>query len=203
MLPFPSPPAFTTRLSYPLVGFSRRGLFSALARLSLVAWTASMLSGCLIEDPPPYTQPAKTPPRLDLVRAFPSPDQIIVRNTGDVIPFSIPVVSEDAGDRLQAVLQLDMGSPTLEDDFVTSTKVPASTLDDVSRTLLLEYTVELNDDPGCHRFTVLVSHESNFGDGPEVVDPTDLAAAHWMANLNPETDGATLVNCPNASTGGP
>jgi hypothetical protein len=160
-----------------------------------------MFSGCLIEDPPPYTQPAKTPPRLDSVRADPSPDQIIVRKTGDVIRFTIPVVSEDAGDRLQAVLQLDMGSPTEEDDFVTSTKVPASTLDDKSRALLLEYEVELAIRPGCHRFTVLVSHESNFGDGPEVVDPTDLATEHWMANLNPEND-ATLVGCPNASTGG-
>ena len=202
MLPLSSVPRFATRLSYRgWFGFVPRGLFSALARLSLMAVTASMSSGCLIEDPPPYTQPAKTPPRLDLVRAFPSPDQVIVRETGDVIEFSIPVVSEDAGDRLQAVLQLDMGSPK-EDDFVTSTKVPASTLDDMSRTLLLQYEVELADAPGCHRFTVLVSHESNFGDGPEVEDPTDLAEAHWMANLNPETDGATLVNCPLASSGG-
>ena len=75
-----------------------------------------------------------------------------MRKTGDRIDFSIPVVSEDAGDRLQAVLQLDMGSPT-EDPFVTQAFAPASTLDDVSRKLVLPtYEVKGFLSPGCHRF---------------------------------------------------
>lgn len=161
---------------------------------------ASMSSGCLIEDPPPYTQPEQTPPRLDLVAATPPLDQIIVRNTGDVIDFSIPVVSEDAGDRVVAFLQLDMGSPT-EDPFVSQGFAPASTLDDLSRKLTLpSYEVKAFLTPGCHRFTLRVSHQLNFTIGTEVEDPKDVAEVYWWANLNPE-NSATLVNCPLASSG--
>src|SRR5688572_20296073 len=101
MLRFEHLTEFATRLSYRhRAKVSRCGAFSALARLSLIGLAASMSSGCLIEDPPPYTQPKQTPPRLDLVAAVPPPDQVIVRKTGDLIEFRVPVVSEDAGDRL-------------------------------------------------------------------------------------------------------
>jgi hypothetical protein len=164
-----------------------------------MAVTASMSSGCLIEDPPPFTQPEQTPPRLDLVAAFPPADQVIVRNTGDTVDFSVPVFSEDAGDRLRGVLLLDVGSPN--EFSLSRSPVPASTLDDFERELTLSWEIRGFVTSGCHRVTLRVSHEQNFGKDDEVVDPKDVAVAHWMANINPE-NATTLVNCPNASTGG-
>jgi len=192
-------PEFATRLSYRRQTTSRGGLFLGLARLSLMGVTASMSSGCLIKDPPPYTQPKQTPPRLDLVAALPSPDQLIVRNTGDTIAFNVPVVSEDAGDRLEAWLQLDVGTP--DEDLITTANVPPSTLDDTSRAFTLSYTVEENLASGCHRFTLRVSHELNFTSGTNVLDPKDVAEVYWWANIDPE-NSTTLVNCPLASSGG-
>ena len=196
-------PRFATRLSYRLdPGGARRSLFLVLARLSLMTALASMSSGCLIEDPPPYRQPLQTPPRLDLIGATPPIDQVIVARTGDPLEFKIPVVSEDAGDRLLGVLQLDMGS-TDEDNNVSSSFARASTLDDLERILTVPWTVK-SIDPGCHRFTLRVSHILNFTSIPNVADPKDVAEAYWWANLDPdpETASNTLVNCPLASSGG-
>jgi hypothetical protein len=194
---------FATRLSYRrALRTPRRSAFSALARLSLMGVTVSMAAGCLIEDPPPYREPQRTRPDLDTTTATPPLDQVIVRQTGDLIEFKIKVVSEDAGDRLLGVLQLDMGSPT-EDDNLESAFVPASTLDDTDRQLTIPWEVSPFITPGCHRFTLRVSHASNFTHIPDVLDPTDVAHAYWWANLNPRTDSATLENCPLASTGGP
>jgi len=160
-----------------------------------------MSSGCLIEDPPPYTQPEQTPPRLDLVAATPSPDQIIVRKRGDVIEFKVPIVSEDAGDRLLGVLQLDMGSPS-EVDNLASSFAPPSTLDASSpRDLSVTWEVKSFVTPGCHRFTLRVSHSLNFTNIPDVEDPRDVAEAYWWANIDPP-DSGTLVDCPLASSGG-
>jgi len=204
MLLFQAPLSFATRLSYRIRGFSRRGLVSTLARLSLMALTASMSSGCLIEDPPPYTQPGKTPPRLEQQGATPPIDQVMVYKRGDPIEFKIPVTSEDAGDPLQGVLLLDY-SGGLEADLVAFGQVPASTLADVNpRFLTLRWTVRPGLTPGCHRFTLRVSHLSNFNNemaSHVVFDTKDVAEAYWWANLDPE-DSSTLVNCPMASTGG-
>src|SRR5688500_1094673 len=128
---FQASPTFATRLSYRISGFSRRGLVSALARLSLMGVTASMLPGCLIEDPPPYTQPGKTPPRLDLQSAAPPLDQVMVHRRGDPIEFKVPVASEDAGDPVQGFLLLDY-SGGVSADLVAFGQVPASTLADVN-----------------------------------------------------------------------
>lgn len=192
-------PSFATPLSYRGAPDGRRSPFSALARLSLVGLLASMTTGCLMEDPPPYTQPKQTPPRLDLVAATPLLDQIIVRRTGDPILFTVPVASEDAGDRLLGVLLLDAG--TANEDQLTSSFADASTLDAAPRELTLSWTVRAYVTPGCHRFTLRVSHLTNFTDNSEVIDKKDVAEAYWWANLNFEGVSGTLVNCPLASTG--
>jgi hypothetical protein len=138
-----------------------------------------------------------------LVAALPPPDQVIVRKTGDLIEFKVPVVSEDAGDRLLGVLQLDTGSGTTnEDDNLAVSFAPPSTLDAANpRVLNLAWEVRSFVMPGCHRFTLRVSHSLNFTTIPDVEDPKDVAEAYWFANIDQDTDG-TLVNCPGASSGG-
>jgi hypothetical protein len=191
-------PAFATRLSYRRApaGDQYRP-FSALARLSLVGLLASMTTGCLMEDPPPYTQPKQTPPRLDLQNASPPLDQIIVETTDNPITFTMPVVSEDAGDPLLAVLLLNYTAGGVPDQLGQDV-VPASTLDDATREFELTWVVQ-RVKAGCNRFTLRVSHVNNFTNG--LVDKNDVAEAYWWANLDPRIDSGTLVDCPIASSG--
>lgn len=163
-----------------------------------------MLSGCLVDDPPPYVAPQKTAPRLDTNNARPGNDQIIVRNSGEPIEFKVPVASEDAGDPLYWNLLFDYGGDGTVPDFVFSTPMPPSTLDDDEREFKLSWTVRKGIAPGCHRFTLRVTHLSNVNaEHPEqAIDKADLAQAFWFANINVKPEDAnSLLDCPQASVG--
>jgi hypothetical protein len=166
-----------------------------------------MLSGCLVDDPPPFIAPQKTAPRLDYSKALPGLDQIIIKNSGELIPFSIPVASEDAGDPLVAQLLFDYAGDGSNPDFLRPANLPASTLDDQKeRVLKLPWKVRDGVARGCHRFTLRVTHQSNVKPGePELaIDKADQAEAFWFANINVAPDDAgSLVDCPTASTGAP
>lgn len=191
----------TTRLSW----FGARILrcasrFADLARLSLVLAGTSMLSGCLVDDPPPFVAPRKTAPRLDHRSALPGMDQVIVTKAGELIPFSIPVTSEDAGDPLAANLLLDYAGDGSVPDFLRPASLPPSTLDATEpRVIKVPWKVREGVPPGCHRFTLRVTHQSNVNkDAPELaIDKADQAEAYWFANINvdPE-DSGLLVDCP-------
>jgi hypothetical protein len=196
--------AAATRLSCPGQGISRRfGWFQALARLSLVTAALSMLSGCLVDDPPPYAAPKKTRPRLEYAKALPSLKQVIVANSGDLVKFEVPVTSEDVGQELYALLFLDEVLATLPG------RLPASTLDDPNeRKVSLTWGVPSKDavKPGCHRMVLRVTHFSNIipGKSNELFDKDDLDEVYWFANLNVTPENAnSLVSCPQAGVGGP
>jgi len=161
-----------------------------------------MLSGCLVDDPPPFVAPRQTAPRLDYTKAFPGLDQVIVKNSGDLIKFEIPVSSEDAGDELFAILLFDYAGEGTGADPLNNGRLPASTLDDPNpRVFSLPWTVRKGIDPGCHRITLRVTHFKNTVSA-EVIDKKDLAEAYWFANINVSPENAnSLVNCPQASTG--
>jgi hypothetical protein len=190
------PPCAVTRLSgvAAVPGKLRRAF--GLARRSLVLGALSMLSGCLVEDPPPYTPPTRTAPRLDTRRAEPLQNNIVIVDKGDPIVFRVPVVSEDAGEPVQALLFVDSFPFNVNSDVV-----PASTLDDLSRRFELSYNGVPVIDYGCHRMMVRVSHQSNFNfqtDAGVPIDENDVADAYWWINvvdLAGGDDGAVLRNC--------
>ena len=191
-----------TRLSWLETRFSGQlARFCGLARRSLVAVSLSMLSGCLVDDPPPLIAPQRTPPRLDYAKASPGLDEVINTKQGETIPFKMPVTSEDAGDGLSALLLFDYdgldGLPLTVGSFL-----PASTLSDTSpRVFIVPWKVNSNIDPGCHRITLRVTHVGNIRTNIfDLVDQSDLAEAYWFANINvtPQNAGS-LVKCPGAS----
>lgn len=191
-----------TPLSWRERSAGRLRAFSWLARMSLGVLLSSMMPACLIEDPPPYTEPQQTPPWLDLRQAVPLIDQVIVRNSGDFVAFNVPVRSEDAGDGLVAYLVRNWMGDGLDFTRIEGVaQVGPSTLDDLDRDLLFDWSVgtaeELN---GCQRLTLLVTHNANIDAKLVVSDKNDLAMAVWWANIN--TDAATsgmLQNCPLAT----
>jgi hypothetical protein len=178
------------------------GLVRGLARLSLVLVGSGMTAGCIIEDPPPYTQPEQTPPRLDLRKAVPLVDQIIVASRNDRIPFNVPVASEDEGDDLIAHLLLNYQGESGVPTQVGSNLVEASTLDDTTREIEIDWTIDPSVLPGCQRLTLLVSHRLNFDPVKfgAVLDTSDVALAVWWANINPTAGSADmLMGCPLAT----
>jgi hypothetical protein len=179
------------------------GRFVGLARLSLGLAAISMLSGCLVDDPPPFIAPQKTAPRLDYSKAEPGLDQLIVTNSGDLITFKLPVTSEDAGDSLFASLWFDYTPDSGMVEPSGSVPIPASTLENTKRAVTLPLTIRPDIKPGCHRYTLRVTHQSNVVEGhpDRVINKADLAEAFWFANINvaPENAGS-LVNCPSGGS---
>lgn len=177
-----------------------RWAFHALARLSLAVSSLPMATGCLIEDPPPYREPTRTRPQLDMRAATPSQNAIYVIGQGDTIPFTVPFISEDAGSQILAFLFFD-GQKVADEYF------PAGTLDERGRQIVLTYEPTSNMVPfGCHRVLMRVSQEDNFSrsDTGEPLDPEYVAEATWWVNLidiaNGD-DGSVLRNCPTATQG--
>jgi hypothetical protein len=195
--------AAATRLSGSSGLASRAGrAFLGLARLSLVGAGVFMSSGCLIDDPPPYTQPKRTPVRIDARFTEPPLTEVLVVKTGGQVKFTLPFASEDAGEPLTAVFLLDYTGDPSRLDKPTFQDLAASTLDDTNRSIDLTWAVRGNLD-GCHRITVRVSHNDNFSQGayPELIDKKDSAEAYWLVVVNPPSDKPiSLSDCPLAST---
>jgi hypothetical protein len=164
-----------------------------------------MMAGCVIEDPPPYTQPKQTPPRLNMLGAVPVIDEVIVRSVPNRVVFNVSVSSEDAGESLLAYLLRNYQGGKLRDRILDIAEVPPGTLDDEpdSRVIETEWTIDDDLAPGCHRITLFVTHQFNidYTDGPEVFkNPDDVAEAVWWANIEPKPGTAnTLVDCPLAA----
>jgi len=178
-------------------------LFHGLARLSLALAGSGMTAGCIIEDPPPYTPPEQTPPRLDLRRAVPLVDQVIVASRGDRIAFNVPVFSEDKGDHLIARLLLNYQGEGVYEDDLGSRLISPSTLEDATRAIDIEWQIPQLP-PGCKRLTLLVSQVSNLDPllHPEVIDKSDQALAVWWANIEPTPGNEDMLTaCPLATAG--
>jgi hypothetical protein len=194
-----------TWLSGRILARARHFGDSALARLSLGLMATAMLSGCLVEDPPEYTAPTRTPPRLNLTQTLPPIDQIRVAQLDEVVDFQIAVSSEDAGVLVRGYLMIDYRGgvewSTWAGDFV-----PASTLADDTRKLNFHPTVTQErfggeDATGCHRITLRVAHGDSFDYShlPVVTNQEDVAEAYWWLNvIDPSSgqDGSVLVGCP-------
>jgi hypothetical protein len=186
-----------------------RTRFPGLARLSLLTLVPTMLSGCLIDDPPPYVAPKQTRALLDGSNATPFLGQMIIANDGDAIPFYIPFQSEDTDEDLHALLLFDYEAGQKGPDQVAFARVAASTLEDKNaRAIRMTWIVRTGTKPGCHRLTLRVTHYDNLleGDkgGVDVIDKEDLAEAYWFANVNvPAAMANQPVDCPSASQGQP
>jgi hypothetical protein len=159
-----------------------------------------VFSGCVIEDPPPYVEPTRTPPRLDLRDANPPIGEILNVDRNDQVPFSIPVFSEDAGVPVAGLLHLDFDPSRPLDSFQTIGRLEPSTLDDQNRPEL-KFTWQVRQTtPGCHRLTLFVAHDDNIDYENQIpVDTDDQARAVWWANVDAEIPN-TLVDCPSATS---
>lgn len=193
-------PESATRLSWGAsLAAVIRSSFLGLARLSLVLLPTTMV-GCVIEDPPPYSAPQQTPPRLDLFKADPIIDASIVRSgAGETVSITVPVFSEDAGEPLIANLLLDYDSGWNK-DLVASDEIPAGTLYDsaTEREIEIDWTIGDRVSDGCHKLTLLVTHVSNQNGDSTIPSPfkddRDVAKAVWRLIIDPPGN-ETPIEC--------
>jgi hypothetical protein len=156
---------------------------AAFRRLGL-ALGATMLSSCLVTSSPDFGSPERTPPFLVPDSADPDPRRVLVV-TSDTsrVDFSAVVRSEDDGDAVEARLYIDYGfvngagQPFRTSVTDNATTLPPSTFDDDTRRAQVEwYPDSVPISPGCHRFTLIVSHgfDSRSGCPLELADSSQI-----------------------------
>jgi hypothetical protein len=115
--------------------------------------------------------------------------------------FNVPVTSEDAGELVFGLAYLDytkVNTPSSRSSFQNLAKLPAGTLDDGPRPFTLNVLADPNNGwtPGCHRLTLILTHESNVEIGrSQIIDTPDQAWAVWWLNVDAD-DPNVLENCP-------
>ncbi|HET9932423.1 MAG TPA: hypothetical protein VFQ35_17080 [Polyangiaceae bacterium] len=168
------------------------------------------MSACIVAPPAEYEESTRTPPIFDLVRAKPFIGDIIVVDqdagleSARKIQFNVPVRSEDQGEEIIGAVHIDYGSGQPRDTFTKSQqKLPASTLDDVSRVWDQNVTFFGGLEPGCHQVTLIATHRSNWDD--ERFRPIvgraeyDTAIAMWWMIYNPNRPPTSPVTCPSGA----
>ena len=116
----------------------------------------------------------------------------------------MPVRSEDAGEELVGTLVVDWQQPTQVQ--VHDGAIPASSFDDLNRRYQAEWVPNALVEPGCgHTLTALITHESNFDDGPDVPKPNvewDVASVTWQLNVYPDPMKPDVIAiCPTVGRG--
>ena len=180
---------------------------SHLAWRSLGAAVLMLTSqGCIVADPPEYREAVQTRPLLEVYKATPAINDIVTwSTTNPAVTFTIPVLSEDAGNNLRACAFTDYGVTGVA-RLVNAHPVPAST-SAKSRDIVFSWRPEVSN--GCHIFTIIVAHESSFsaGDSNELDPKTagdDAAIVSWWAEINPDKSMPnTLTNCPQPALAPP
>ncbi len=170
-----------------------------------LAWILMLTPGCIVADPPAYEERAKTSPMLDLSMADPPITEVIAVDTTaarTIVPFNIPVRSEDAGDELMALFYLSFGQEDQTPQY-RITEEPASTFDDANRVISLEWDYHQMD-RGCHQLTLVVTHRANFDLEKWLpTDPADVALATWWVNVDDDpAQPNRFSDCPSHNNGG-
>jgi len=193
-----------TPLSRPAPAAQEKKAAFGLARRSLLALSSmTLISSCVVADPPTYTDPTQTRPALNAFLATPPIFQVLtVQLPSTSTPtFTVPVRSEDNGERLIANFFIDYGSPTAS--FVGDVIVnPATFVDDSDRFITFVWQSLNSQLPGCHTMTLIVAHQSSYTRDTQTPDKNlalkDVALMTWWLNLLPDpTKETTVVGCPS------
>jgi hypothetical protein len=161
---------------------------------------------CIVADPPEYRAPGRTRPVLNVYSAVPTATQVLSVPSTSLVPFTVQVRSEDAGEGLKGVFFLDyqmrasLNPPHGRELVLNSNTIPASTYDNEGRNVKYTWSPAATQTTGCHFISLIVAHESSFylNDNsqlnPSYADD-DAAIVTWTVNVNPPDDG-TLRDCP-------
>lgn len=162
------------------------------------AASALMLFGCL-DEPPTYVAPDQIPPFIITSQVTPSPNAVFVMEEGSRMEIDVPFRSEDLGERVRAIVVMDLAPGEAPSTIVDEFDEPASTFDDDSRSF--SAPVRIIGTAGCHSVTLLASQSST--DILENYNGADdrIASLTWWVNvLDPQGERELLENCISRGT---
>ena len=155
----------------------------ALAHFALLGLAFHLFGACVITSSPEFQDPEKTAPRLAVDLATPDPRAIVFLQPTDVsLPLATYVESEDAGEKLEVRILADYGSQSGTRPF-QSVSIPQyiqpGHIEDGPRPVSVTWGDGAQRlDVGCHRLTLIVSHQ--FGDDGCPIDENDYDALTWL-----------------------
>jgi hypothetical protein len=195
-----------TALSHLSASKNVKALALALARASqrwckvlLLSSMATLTGpGCLVADPPEYTEPQSTRPHV-VINASEPPTLYPIRllKPGPGKQFTITIESEDAGEDLVLAFFVNYGRPGAFHH--RSFRLAGSTSLTKQDTFVLEAPATLAD--GCHSLTMLAMHESSWDGVTLVPYPSrlnDVSHTHWQLYINVKEE--EVPQCPGPTT---
>lgn len=162
----------------------------------------ALLAGCVVAPPPEYDEPRQTPPILLVAQADPPVTAIVnipLAAQQPIQEFSVPVRSEDVGERLVGVLVASYGQA---EEVVASraTIVEPASWNDRPREIRVAWNYG-SFHSGCYQLSLVVTHYDNFDLESylprQALDDIDIVT--WWVNLADSPPGSTPVAaCPEA-----
>lgn len=152
----------------------------------LVAFgSALLLSGCL-DAAPTYEARERIPPFVIVPSVMPDVAEVVRLATNKSLQIRVPFRSEDLGEPLTAVFELD-------GQYQGKDEVGPSVFDDETR--VAEFTLRPELDPGCYQLSLLLTHTVNLVNGLDVGDESKAAYVYWWVELFDQRVGAN-AECP-------
>jgi hypothetical protein len=167
---------------------------------------SALLSGCLLTSSGDFPERAPTRPYLSSADATPPISSLVLVADGGTRPFRTQVASEDNGTPLQVLLVADWKTP--QEILIQSTEVAAGSFD-IARRIGADWTPGSRGEkggvvaPGCHSFSLVVSHRFDRVSPTLPVRVDDYDFLTWWVLLrdlqDPTSDAALLGTCPRAT----
>jgi hypothetical protein len=168
--------------------------------VGVLAVSSLPLTGCIIPEAPDYGAPRQTPIFIEEATIAPDPRSLQIVTTLDTtsVPVSFKMHSEDAGERVYAVLYSDYKHSS--GHWIIDVPYEPLTYDK-ERTISLSVPLDALDPPACRAVTVMVLHESGYDThNKELIGaPSDLRSVTWFMSVGTTLDDAPLDSCPTAS----
>ena len=177
-----------------------------LARLVPILLAPLVAPSCLVTAKQDFPAPPQTPPFLSASGARPSLQHLHVLDGTQTLEFSTSVRSEDDGVPLEVLLIVDdiFANPPV---IIDHKFVGASTFNDTGREISVRFDPAVppltkvgSVTPGCHRFTLLVSHNFIFRSDQPAIDGDQDFLVWWVVQGNPKdasfADTVAAAGCP-------
>lgn len=177
------------------------------SRLFCVSLGIAASTAC-ISEPPTFEDTQRIPPFIIVEKTEPPPwvFRRLTVSEGTSQSFHVPFFSEDVGDRVQALVYVDVlpGDSRQEAELSTGLATDESAPDSIEEASPGTFGVERSIDfeitdftPGCHAVSALLTHASNFDpDHPNtILNKSLVARVVWWFEVQGTFD-VEVADCP-------
>ncbi len=158
---------------------------------------ATMLSSCIVEEPPDFEDPERTAPILYLDQSVPPNNTFVQVPADSTVKFNVVLQSEDLREPLVAIPWVNLG---LENERgLTPHQVTPGSFS-TPREAPFVVTIDSQVPRGCVPLTIFFAHEDDvdfFGSKGALPKPGALSArATWWLLVDSAPQDVTFADCP-------